>query len=176
VVRLEFVAGPAAQAYLKEHEADMAKQSADAAAKEERDELRDQRKEESRKIISEYFMHIPVSFEDSEKYGIIPNTTGTYYTSTNEQYDEYFHINFGEKLIKANPSASYCGIFEEGDNVRVIAYSGEKSKANAGAIVKEISEILDGSGGGNKRFGQGGGKNKSKKEEAKKKAESIGLE
>ena len=40
-----------------------------------------------------------------------------------DQYDEYFHISFGEKLIKEDPrAASYCGLFEDGDNIRAIIY------------------------------------------------------
>ncbi|MBM2852735.1 MAG: alanyl-tRNA synthetase, partial [Candidatus Nitrosotenuis sp.] len=96
---------------------------------------------------------------------------------TSDQYDEYFHISFGEKLIKNDPKASYCGIFDAGSTVRAIIYSGEQSKnKNAGAIAKAISEILGGSGGGNARFAQGGGKDKSKKDEAIKKAKSMVLE
>ena len=94
-----------------------------------------------------------------------------------EKYDEYFHINFGEKLIKADPKSSYCGLFDAGDTLRAIIYAGEQSKnKNAGAIAKAVSEILGGSGGGNNRFAQGGGKDKSKTDEALRKAKSMVLE
>jgi len=43
-------------------------------------------------------------------------------------------------------------------------------------IAKAVSEILGGSGGGNTRFAQGGGKNKDKKDDAIKKAKSMVLE
>ncbi len=39
----------------------------------------------------------------------------------------------------------------------------------------QVSEILGGSGGGNPRFAQGGGKNKAKKDDAIKKAKTIAL-
>ena len=98
-------------------------------------------------------------------------------STVSDQYDEYFHINFGEKLIKKYPKASYCGILETGPILRAIIYSGEDSKnKNAGAIAKAVSEILGGSGGGNNRFAQGGGKDKSKKDEAIKKAKQMVLE
>ena len=47
VVRLEFVAGPAAQEYLNNMKLTWKNKSAEQAAKEERDKLRDQRKARS---------------------------------------------------------------------------------------------------------------------------------
>jgi alanyl-tRNA synthetase len=179
VVRLEFVAGPAAQAYLKEHEADVAKKTADIDAKEKRDELRDIRKEESREKIPVLIEKIIQSTGETTIDGInVTNTeAGRFCSSISEKYDEYFHINFGEKLIKADPKSSYCGLFDAGPTIRAIIYAGEQSKnKNAGAIAKEISAILGGSGGGNNRFAQGGGKDKSKTDEVIKKAKSMVLE
>ena len=51
VVRIEFVSGSAAFDYVKKHEADLEKMSAEQAAKEERDKRRDERKQESREKI-----------------------------------------------------------------------------------------------------------------------------
>ena len=44
---------------------------------------------------------------------------------------------------------------------------------NSGVIAKEIALILGGSGGGDARFAQGGGKDTSKKDEAIAKAKSM---
>ncbi len=179
VVRLEFVAGIAAQEYVKTHEDDLAKQSAEAAAKEERDKLRDQKKVESREKIPALLEQIAQATEDCtiDEIQVTTADSGRFCSTTSEQYDEYFHINFGEKLIKNDPKASYCGIFEAGPTLRAIVYAGESSKnRNAGAIAKAVSEILGGSGGGNNRFAQGGGKDKSKKDEALRKAKSMVLE
>ena len=62
----------------------------------------------------------------------------------------------------------YFGLFDEGEKIRIIVYCGEKiSKIKkAGDIVKDVSEILGGAGGGGPNFAQGGGKDKSKKDEA----------
>ena len=178
VVRLEFVAGPAAKKYLKDHEVEMQKKAAEFVAKEERDKLRDQRKEESRKKIPLLIEQIRQSTGETsiEEIEVTSTDAVKFCSTTSENYDEYFHINLGEKLIKAEPKASYCGLFEAGPTVRAIIYAGEASQKNAGEIAKAVSEVLGGAGGGNQRFAQGGGKDKSKKEDAIKKAKSMVLE
>jgi alanyl-tRNA synthetase len=179
VVRLEFVAGPAAQAYLKEHELETQKKAAEYTAKEERDKLREQRKEKHREKIPILIEQIIQSSGETvlDEINVVNTEVGRFCSTKSEKYDEYFHINFGEKLIKADPKSSYCGLFDAGPTVRAIIYAGVQSKnQNAGAIAKEISLILGGAGGGNNRFAQGGGKDKSKTDEAIKKAKSMVLE
>jgi len=149
------------------------KQLAGLAAKDEHDKLRDQRKVETRE-------KIPALLEQASqtKDGTIDEisvSSGKFYSSTSDQYDEYFHVNFGEKLVKQNPGVVYCGIFEEKGTVRAIIHAGEQASAKAGDIAKAVSEILGGAGGGNPRFAQGGGKDKSKKDEAINKAKSMVL-
>ena len=95
--------------------------------------------------------------------------------STSDDYDDVFHIGLGEKLCKEDPKLVYCGLFEQGEKVRVIVYAGEEiSRENsAGDIVKNISQVLGGAGGGSPKFAQGGGTDKSKKEDAIKNAKSM---
>jgi alanyl-tRNA synthetase len=180
VVRLEFVAGHAAQEYVKTREDDIIRQSDEAAAKEQRDKLRDHKKAESREKIPAILEQIAQTKEGIttiEGIEVTTSDSGRFCSTTSDQYDEYFHINFGEKLIKNDSKASYCGIFEAGPTLRAIIYSGETTKnRNADAIAKAVSEILGGFGGGNNRFAQGGGKDKSKKDEAIKKAKQMVLE
>jgi len=175
VVRLEFVAGDSAQEYVKQHAADLEKQSTELAAKEERDKQRDQRKAKAREKIPALLEQ--VSQTRDGKVDEILVSAGKFYSTTSDEYDEYFHVNFGEKLVKQNPEAVYCGIFEEKGTVRAIIHAGEgaSKQKKAGDIAKAISEVLGGSGGGNSRFAQGGGKDKSKKEEAINKAKSMVL-
>ena len=75
--------------------------------------------------------------------------------TASEQYDEYFHINFGKKLVNKEPTSAYCGIFEAGPTIRVIVYCGAESGRNAGEIARELAGMLGGSGGGDAKFAQG---------------------
>jgi alanyl-tRNA synthetase len=97
--------------------------------------------------------------------------------TSSDQYDEFFHINFGRKLAKNEPDSVYVGIFESGPTIRVIVYAGDEASRtkNAGLIAKAASEILGGAGGGDAKFAQGGGKDTSKKDEAIAKAKSMVL-
>ncbi|HET6517293.1 MAG TPA: alanine--tRNA ligase [Nitrosopumilaceae archaeon] len=173
VVRLEFVAGEAAQQYVKDHAEELEKQKQIEAEKEKRDKERAKRKEKARE-------KIPVLLEQvasmkNGKADDIDILSEKFYGTTSEEYDEYFHINFGERLVKQNPAAIYCGIFEAKDTVRAIIHAGEQAQIKAGDIAKEISAILGGSGGGSARFAQGGGRDKSKKEDAMNKAKTMVL-
>jgi alanyl-tRNA synthetase len=175
VVRLEFVAGKAAQEYIEKHEDELAKASADQAAKEQRDKQRDQRKEKAKEKIPAILEQILQAGEG--RVDEIAVSGGRFYSTTADQYDEYFHINFGERLVKDNPWAVYCGIFESGGTIRAIVHAGEQAskKNKAGDIVQAVSQILGGSGGGSPRFAQGGGPDKSKKDDAVNKAKSMVL-
>ena len=78
-----------------------------------------------------------------------------------------------KKLVAKDDTAAFCGIFEAGPTIRVMVYAGEQSGVNSGEIAKEIASILGGSGGGDAKFAQGGGKDTSKKEQAIAKAKSM---
>jgi len=181
VVRLEFVAGDAAREYVKQHAADLETASAEQAAKEERDKIRDRMKEQTRRdipIILEEISQTTIGTTKLKDIEVITTESRRFCWTKSDRYDEYFHINFGEKLVKANPGTVYCGIFEETGTVRAIIHAGEEAakRNNADDIAKAISEILGGFGGGYARFAQGGGKDKSKKDEAINKAKSMVLE
>ena len=52
-------------------------------------------------------------------------------------------------------------------------YCGTESGKNAGDIARELSSLLGGSGGGDSKFAQGGGKDTSKKDEIVAKAKLL---
>lgn len=170
VVRIEFVSGPTAFQYVKDQEEELKKQAVDDIAKEKLDKQREENKEKSRE-------QIPILLEkilggQSGELDEITIKNKICFTSS-PNYDDYFHQNFGKKLVAKDSTAAFCGIFEAGPTVRIIVYAGVDSGVNSGEIAKEIASILGGSGGGDAKFAQGGGKDTSKKEQAIAKAKSI---
>ena len=172
VVRIEFVSGPTAHAYVKQQKIKQSEQSKVLAQKEIIEKQREQNKQKTRE-------QIPILLEkildgQSGEFDEITVNNKICFTAS-EQYDDYFHQNFGKKLVAKDAQAAFCGIFESGPTVRIMVYAGVQSGVNSGEIAKEIASILGGSGGGDARFAQGGGKDTSKKDTAISKARSMVL-
>jgi len=170
VVRLEFVSGPNAFEYVKQQEQDAKRQAQEEARRAELEKTREENKQKAREKIPMLLEKI-TSGESGEIEEVSVRNKLCFTAS--EQYDEYFHLNFGKKLINKDPKAAFCGIFESGSTVRIMVYAGEQSGIDAGSIAKEIASILGGSGGGDTKFAQGGGKDTSKKDHAIAKAKSM---
>jgi alanyl-tRNA synthetase len=170
VVRIEFVSGPTAFDYVKNQEAEKIKQKELAADKEIIGKEREERKQKAREKMPTLLEQI--SAGQSGNFEEIEVKDKLCFTKS-DQYDEFFHINFGKKLVNQEHKAAYCGIFEAGPTIRVIVYCGQDSGKKAGDIAREIAGILDGSGGGDAKFAQGGGKDTSKKDQAIAKAKSM---
>ena len=180
VVRIEFVSGEDAKEFVK-------KEQKYSESKEKEEKLKEQEKErrlEQRHLAKERIPVIAKSLLECKQGTItIDNITMelaksgkvNFCYSTSDNYDDIFHIGLGEMLCKMDPKLIYCGLFEQGEKIRVIVYAGEEisKEKNAGAIVKSISKVLGGAGGGSQRFAQGGGIDKSKKEDAIKNAKSM---
>ncbi len=176
VVRLEFVSGPTAREYVKQQEIEQLKKVEESVQK----ELKDKQREEERQKAKEKIPALLEQITTLSNTGVIDeieinvNSIKSCFTNS-KQYDEFFHMNFGKKLVKANPNSVYVGVFQSGPTIRVVVYSGDeasKSK-NAGNIAKSVAEILGGAGGGDVKFAQGGGKDTSKMDEAIAKAKSM---
>jgi len=170
VVRLEFVSGPTAHEFVKHQQAEIAKEEVLKAQREKIEQEREERKQKAREKIPTLLEQITAG--ESGLLEEIEVKDKRCFTASN-QYDEYFHINFGKKLVNQVTDAVYCGIFESGPTIRVIVYCGKQSGNSAGDIAREIADILGGSGGGDAKFAQGGGKDTSKKDAAIAKAKSM---
>ena len=170
VVRIEFVSGPTAFEYVKQQEIEIKQKEQEAAQKEEQEKRREENKQKAREKIPILLTKI-LSGESGELDDITVNNKICFTASPN--YDDYFHQNFGKKLVSKDSKAAFCGIFESGPTIRIMVYAGEESGVNSGEIAKEIASILGGSGGGDAKFAQGGGKDTSKKDEAVAKAKSM---
>ena len=176
VVRLEFVSGPTAKEYVKQQEIEHAKRIQEKKQKEYKDKQREEEKQKAKEKIPVLLEQVAAQSNNGiiDEIEINVNSIKSCFTNS-KQYDEFFHMNFGKRLVKDNPNFVYVGIFESGPTIRVIAYSGDeasKSK-NAGNIAKSVAEILGGAGGGDAKFAQGGGKDTSKINEAITKAKSM---
>jgi alanyl-tRNA synthetase len=183
VVRIEFVSGESAKEFVK-------KKQQDSESREKEDKLKEQEKEkrvERRQLAKERIPIIAKSLSECKEgistiEDIIIELTesgkANFCYSTSNDYDDVFHIGLGEVLCKADPRLVYCGLFEEGEKIRVIVYAGDviSKEKSAGEIVRNISQILGGAGGGSSKFAQGGGTDKSKKEDAIKNAKTVILE
>jgi alanyl-tRNA synthetase len=97
------------------------------------------------------------------------------YATYDEELDEECHIAIGEKAIELDSHLVYLALISKGQGIRVIVFVGEtaRNKVKAGAIAKQISYKLGGSGGGDTRFGQGGGGSKEMIREALLLAEEV---
>ncbi|MDC0241618.1 alanine--tRNA ligase [Candidatus Nitrosopelagicus sp.] len=183
VVRIEFVSGDSAKEFVK-------KKQQDSESKEKEEKVKEQEKEkriEQRQLTKERIPVIAKSLLECKQGAItVDDITmeladsgkANFCYSTSNNYDDVFHIGLGEALCNEDPKLVYCGLFEQGEKIRVIVYAGEdiSKEKSAGEIVKSISQILGGAGGGSPKFAQGGGIDKSKKEDAIKNAKSMIIE
>jgi alanyl-tRNA synthetase len=182
VVRIEFVSGDTALDYAKQHDVDLARESAELKDKAKLKETRHEQKQELKEklpILVENITACKIGTNNVDEIIVDITEPGkpNFCSAMSEQYDEFFHISLGEKLIEKDPWMVYCGVFEDGDRIRAIIYSGEQvgKDKKAGDIAKTVSEVLGGAGGGTQRFAQGGGKDKSKKNDAIEKAKTMVL-
>ena len=80
--------------------------------------------------------------------------------SGEEGLDEEYHILFGEAATNLYPNLIYIGLVMVNERAKVLVFSGSeavKSGVNAGLLAKALSQQIGGSGGGDAKFGQGGG-------------------
>ena len=143
VVRIEFVSGDTALDYVKQHDVDLARESAELKDKAKLKETRHEQKQELREklpILVENITACKIGTNNVDEIIVDITEPGkpNFCSTMNDQYDEFFHISLGEKIIEKDPWMVYCGVFEDGDKIRAIIYSGEQvgKDKKAGDIAK----------------------------------------
>ncbi len=164
VVRLEFVSGEAAIEYIQKQHSDIstiiralgsnrekllksfehAMTDSDVAKKKQKHLIK-----RTNTVVAKH------AIESARDFGPVK-----FYHIIDEDLDEEFHIAVGEEAIRQNPFTIYCALIIKDTGIRIIVFAGEHASKifKAGDLVREISARLGGSGGGDARFGQGGGK------------------
>jgi alanyl-tRNA synthetase len=180
VVRLEFVAGEAAVNYMQQLDSQLASiaqslgssrekiiESFDKAMQDAEDAKKKLRA--MRRVVS-----LPIAKSISEQAKKLDSGIHLY-TTYDEELDDDYHITIGEKAIELDRNLIYLALISKGQGIRVIVFVGEavRDKVKAGSIAKQVSNKLGGSGGGDNRFGQGGGKSKELIKEALLLAEGV---
>jgi alanyl-tRNA synthetase len=173
VVRLEFVAGEAAVSYVQQQESQLASIAQSLGSSREKVlESFDRAMDESEAAKKKVKSLLRVAAEAmGKKVGTQAKKLASgllLYSTYDEELDDDYHIAVGEKAIELESALVYVALISKGQGIRVIVFAGEQArkKAKAGAIAKQLSGVLGGSGGGDDRFGQGGGKSKDRIKEA----------
>ncbi len=173
VVRLEFVAGSTALKYAQRQDEQLSAMAQALGSSKEKllesfkktlDESDDARRR-LRSVIKALAPEVAKSIGNEAKQLGKVKIFSTY----DETLDEDYHIAVGERAIEREPSLVYCALVQKGTAVRVIVFAGEQARASgvkAGEIAKQVAGKLGGSGGGDARFGQGGGRSIERLKEA----------
>ncbi|WP_268541791.1 alanine--tRNA ligase [Candidatus Nitrosotenuis cloacae] len=179
VVRLEFVSGQAAINYIQKQESDISAIIKSLGSNREKliksFEHTMSDSEATKKRLKQLIKRTSTTIAKeaihaSKSFGAVK-----FYHTVDEELDEEFHIAVGDEAVRQDPSLIYCALVVKGSGIRIIVFSGESAirTFKAGDMVREISSKLGGSGGGDARFGQGGGKDVSKIQDAVTYAESL---
>jgi len=180
VVRIEFVSGESAKEFVRKRKQDSESSEIEEKQKEQEREKRIEKRQQAKERIPVIAKALSERKEDvftieDITMELTESGKANFCYSTSNDYDDIFHIGLGEVLCKVDPTLVYCGLFEKGKKIRVIVYAGDKiSKENSAVeVVKSVSEVLGGAGGGSPKFAQGGGTDKSKKEDAIKNVKAM---
>jgi alanyl-tRNA synthetase len=167
VVRLEFVSGQAAIEYMQKQESDISAIIKSLGSNREKvlksfehamNDSESAKRKLKQMIKRTSSAAAKNAIDSAESLG-----AAKFYSIIDEELDEEFHIAVGEETIKQDSSMIYCAFLIKGGGIKIIVFAGQDASKlfKAGDVVREVSSKLGGSGGGDARFGQGGGKNAS---------------
>jgi alanyl-tRNA synthetase len=174
VVRLEFVAGQSAIDFIKNQDRNISLITHTLGSSKERltesfqryfyesEKLKTKLKVIMRKIAPVLAQNVSDNGKQISDEGV------KLYSTFDDELDEEYHIVIGEKSIELDPLLLYISLISKENGIRVIVFVGAEARRygyHAGKIAKDFSIRLGGSGGGDSKFGQGGGKFKDKIDE-----------
>jgi alanyl-tRNA synthetase len=172
VVRIEFVSGESAVKYIQTQDKKISQIAKSLGSSKEKllesfeHTMKDA--DSSKKKLKQLIKRVSVStaknaIAEAKNLGRVK-----FYCTVDEELDEEFHIAVGEQAIKLDLSLIYCALILKDGVIKIIAFSGSEAAKikKAGDLVREVSKVLGGSGGGNDSFGQGGGKDTLKLKDA----------
>jgi alanyl-tRNA synthetase len=181
IIRLEFAAGEAALSYLQKQESQLASISQSLGSSKEKVVESIQKmiyetettKKRIKTILRKISPHVAAFISNTAR--LLPKGNIKVYSIYDEELDEDYHIAIGEKSIELDPYLIYVALISRDQGLRVIVFAGEyvREKIHAGVIAKQLSIELGGSGRGNERFGQGGGRFKDKIYDSLKSVEEL---
>jgi alanyl-tRNA synthetase len=166
VVRLEFVAGEAAINYIQKQENQLnaialslhsSKENVVESSQRSIDDAEAARRK-TKALLRKAAPYIAESVSVNAKQ--LPLDGIKFYTVYDNELDDEYHIAIGEKSIENDPSLIYIALISKAHGMRMIVFVGERArkKIKAGIIAKMVCSQLGGSGGGDEKFGQGGGR------------------
>jgi alanyl-tRNA synthetase len=166
VVRLEFVAGEAAIDYIQKQENQLnaialslhsSKDNVVESSQRSIDDAEAARRK-TKALLRKAAPYIAESVSVNAKQ--LPLDGIKFYTVWDNELDDEYHIAIGEKSIEDDPSLIYIALISKAHGMRMIVFVGKRArkKIKAGIIAKMVCSQLGGSGGGDEKFGQGGGR------------------
>ncbi|MBI3116545.1 MAG: alanine--tRNA ligase [Thaumarchaeota archaeon] len=180
VERLEFVAGHPALEYVQRMDATLDKVASVLNTQQEnvvkvvttlRESVESGKKRE--RAVAQRMVELSVP-------GILASATDMngvrFYLARDGDLGEELVIAQGQSCVKADPTLVFLSAAPAGGSGRIVCFAGSKAVergVGADSIVRQLANVLGGSGGGSREFAQGGGPSLDKIEEARRLAPGI---
>jgi len=170
VVRLVYVAGKAAEEYLKKCKEVVKKASELLNTEDVVEELEKLRRKwkENRKTLEKLKNEIAKKRIEEIEFEKIGN-----YRVIIKELENVDRSELQKISMNLTGKDTVIFLFGLGEKIDVFASAGSEVKVNIGKIVREITEILGGKGGGSHKLGQGFGVRKEKLEDVKKRIREM---
>jgi alanyl-tRNA synthetase len=180
VERIEFVAGESALEYINKLEDEV--ENIISALGTQSDKIVDavssniskmkKLEQENKKLVDKLTeLRSEIVLKNAKQFGEVK-----LYANVEKESTEKELISLGEKAVRKEPSLVFVVVMEKEGSIKIIAFSGQEARKkgiSAVSLVKLASSIVEGAGGGDEYFAQGGGQKKVVPNEILKAVESF---